>query len=185
VTYTHTDPVICAAVANGVAQDFIDQNFEKQTERFTSASKWLDTTTRELMGKVERAEQDLTDYTKAHNIFANRRQRDSDYGQALPPPRSSYSHRNRSHIETVGLRNSEGRSHVRTAAAFSDPKITTLQTRLDELRANLENFNLKYGQEHPQIVSAKLQIKTTEAQLDSSRKALEDKLKGEYELAVS
>src|SRR5262249_1650251 len=48
VTFTHTDPVICAAVANGVAQDFIDQNFENKTERFTSASKWLDTTTREL-----------------------------------------------------------------------------------------------------------------------------------------
>ena len=70
VTFTHTDPIICAAVANSVAQDFIDQNFENKTERFTGASRWLDATTRELKSKLERAEQDLTDYTRSHNIFA-------------------------------------------------------------------------------------------------------------------
>ncbi|MEK6405897.1 MAG: hypothetical protein AABN34_02915 [Acidobacteriota bacterium] len=68
-------------------------------------------------------------------------------------------------------------------AAFSDTKIATLQTKLDELKANLEKLDLKYGQEHPLIVEAKLQIKSTEAQLESSRKALAAKVKGEYELA--
>ncbi|HXU38826.1 MAG TPA: polysaccharide biosynthesis tyrosine autokinase [Blastocatellia bacterium] len=184
VTYTHTDPVICAAVANGVAQDFIDQNFENKTERFTSASKWLDTTTRELMGKVERAEQDLTDYTKAHNIFA------TEGKETLTTDKLSRLHDQATRTETDRILKQSVYEIVKAGrmselpAAFSDPKIAALQTRLDELRANLENFNLKYGQEHPQIVSAKLQIKTTEAQLDASRKALEDKLKGEYELAV-
>jgi len=184
VTYTHTDPVICAAVANGVAQDFIDQNFENKTERFTSASKWLDTTTRELMAKVERAEQDLTDYTKAHNIFA------TEGKETLTTDKLSRLHDQATRAETDRILKQSVYEVVKAGriselpAAFSDPKITTLQTRLEELRARLEQLNLKYGQEHPQIVEAKLQIKNTEAQLDASRKALEEKLKGEYELAV-
>jgi succinoglycan biosynthesis transport protein ExoP len=184
VTYTHTDPVICAAVANGVAQDFIDQNFENKTERFTSASKWLDTTTRELMAKVERAEQDLTDYTKAHNIFA------TEGKETLTTDKLSRLHDQSTRAETDRILKQSVYEVVKAGriselpAAFSDPKITTLQTKLEELRARLEQLNLKYGQEHPQIVEAKLQIKNAEAQLDASRRALEEKLKGEYELAV-
>lgn len=184
VTFTHTDPVICAAVANGVAQDFIDQNFETKTERFTSASKWLDTTTRELMAKVERAEQDLTDYTKAHNIFA------TEGKETLTTDKLSRLHDQATRTETDRILKQSVFEVVKAGrmselpAAFSDPKITTLQTKLDELRAKLEQLSLKYGQEHPQIIEAKLQIKIIEGQLDSSRKALEDKLKGEYELAA-
>lgn len=184
VTYTHTDPVICAAVANGVAQDFIDQNFENKTERFTSASKWLDTTTRELMAKVERAEQELTNYTKAHNIFA------TEGKETLTTDKMSRLHDQATRTETERILKQSVFEVVKAGrmnelpAAFSDPKITTLQTKLDEQRAKLEQLSLKFGQEHPQIVDGRLQIKITEGQLDASRKALEDKLKGEYELAV-
>jgi capsular exopolysaccharide synthesis family protein len=184
VTFTHTDPVICAAVANGVAQDFIDQNFENKTERFTSASKWLDTTTRELLAKVERAEQDLTDYTKAHNIFA------TEGKETLTTDKLSRLHDQATRTETDRILKQSVFEVVKAGrmnelpAVFSDPKITTLQTKLEEQRANLEKLGLKYGQDHPQIVEAKLQIKSTEAELSSSRKSLEDKLKGEYELAV-
>ncbi|HKP86538.1 MAG TPA: Wzz/FepE/Etk N-terminal domain-containing protein, partial [Blastocatellia bacterium] len=70
VNYTHTDPDIAAAVANGVAQVFIDSSFRSRTEKFTSASDWLDRTTRELKAKVQQAEQELADYTRTHNIFS-------------------------------------------------------------------------------------------------------------------
>jgi succinoglycan biosynthesis transport protein ExoP len=183
VTYTHTDPFIAAAIANGVAQDFIDQNFETKTERFTGASKWLDTTTRELKAKLERAEQDQADYTKAHNIFS------TEGKETLTTDKLSRLHDQATRAETERILKQSIYEVVKAGrlselpAAFSDPKLTTLQTRLEELQANLEKLGLKYGQEHPQVVEAKLQIATTRAQLDANRKALEEKLKGEYELA--
>jgi len=69
-------------------------------------------------------------------------------------------------------------------AAFSDPKLSGLQSKLEELEANLGKLALKYGPEHKAIIEAKLEISTTRTQLESSRKTLEDKLKGEYALAV-
>ena len=184
ITYTHTDPVITAAVANGVAQDFIDQNFENKTERFTGASKWLDTTTRELKAKLERAEQELANYTKANNIFS------TDGKETLTTDKLSRLHDQATRAETERILKQSVYEEVKAGrvsqlpAAFSDPKISALQSKLEEQQADLEKLGLKYGQEHPLVVEAKLQIATTRAQIDASRKALEEKLKGEYELAA-
>jgi polysaccharide biosynthesis transport protein len=184
VTYTHTDPVITAAVANGVAQDFIDQNFENKTERFTNTSKWLETTTRELMARVERAEQDLADYTKANNIFS------TEGKETLTTDKLSRLHDQATRAETERILKQSVYEEVKAGrlaelpVAFSDPKIAALQAKLDELQGNLDKLGLKYGQDHPQVLTTKTEIVTTRAQLDASRKGLEQKLKGEYELAV-
>jgi polysaccharide biosynthesis transport protein len=184
VTYTHTDPTIAAAVANGVAQHFINQTFENKTERFTSASKWLDTTTRELKAKVERADQELADYTRTHNIFS------TEGKDSLTTDKLTRLHDQATRVETERLLKQSVYEEVKAGriaelpAAFSDPKISALQTKLEELEANLAKLSLRFGPEHKSIVEAKLEISSTRAQLESGRKALEDKLKGEYSLAV-
>ena len=184
VTFTHTDPVICAAVANGVAQDFVDQNFENKTERFTSASKWLDTTTRELKAKVEIAEQELTDYTKAHNIFS------TEGKETLTTDKLSRLHEQAMRAETERTLKQSVYEEVKAGrmselpAAFADPRIGLLQTKLEDLKANLEKLQLKYGPEHPNVQTAELEIRAAESQLNTSRHALEAKLKSDFELAL-
>jgi capsular exopolysaccharide synthesis family protein len=184
VTYTHLDPVICAAVANAVAQDFIDQNFETKTGRFTSASKWLDSTTRELKAKLERAEQDLSNYTKEHNIFA------TGANENLTTDKLTRLHDQATRAETDRLLRQSIYDLVKAGrmaelpAVFADPKINKLQSDLDEQRAALEKLEVKYGPDYPAVGSAKIDIKNTEAQLNASRQALEAKLRAEYELAV-
>jgi polysaccharide biosynthesis transport protein len=184
VTYTHTDQAIAVAVANGVAQDFIDQTFENKTERFTRASKWLDDITRELKAKVERADQNLADYTKTHNIFS------SEGKETLTTDKLSRLHDQATRVATERLLKQSVYEEVKAGriselpVAFSDPKLATLQTKLEEQQANLAKLSLKYGPEHKQIIEAKVEISNTREQLDSSRQALQEKLKGEYELAV-
>jgi capsular exopolysaccharide synthesis family protein len=185
VTYTHTDPVIAAAVANGVAQDFIDKTFEGKTEKFTSASKWLDATTRELKAKVERAEQDLTDYTKTHNIFAT-----DGKGETLTTDKLSRLHDQSTRTETERILKQSVYEEVKAGrvaglpAAFSDPKLTALQAKLEQLQETAEKLDLKYGPDHPQVRDTRVEIKNTSTQLEASRKALEEKLRAEYELAL-
>ncbi len=185
VTYTHTDPAIAAAVANGVAQDFIDTTFEGKTERFTGASKWLDTTTREFKAKLERAEQDLADYSKAHNIFSS-----EGKGESLTTDKLSRLHDQATRTETERILKQSVYEEVKAGrvsglpAAFSDPKLTGLQTKLDELQETSDKLDQKYGPENPAVKDTKLEIKSTKGLLESYRKALEDRLKSEYELAL-
>jgi succinoglycan biosynthesis transport protein ExoP len=185
VDYIHTDPVIAAAVANGVAQDFIDRTFEGKTEKFTSASKWLDTTTRELQARVERSEQALANYSKEHNIFST-----DGKGETLTTDKLSRLHDQTTRTETERILKQSVYEEVKAGrvaelpAAFSDTKLTTLQTKLDELQLTGEKLDQKYGPDHPEVKNTRLEIKNTKAQMESYRKALEDKLKAEYELSL-
>jgi polysaccharide biosynthesis transport protein len=185
VDYVHTDPVIAAAVANGVAQDFIDRTFEGKTEKFTSASKWLDTTTRELQARVERSEQALANYSKEHNIFST-----DGKGETLTTDKLSRLHDQTTRTETERILKQSVYEEVKAGrvaelpAAFSDAKLTTLQSKLDELQLTAEKLDQKYGPDHPEVKNTRLEIKNTKAQMESYRKALEDKLKAEYELSL-
>src|SRR5437867_8272396 len=70
ITFTHTDPIIAAGVANAISERFVQTSFDRKVEKFTSASEWLDRSTRELKSKIERSEQALADYTKNNNIYS-------------------------------------------------------------------------------------------------------------------
>lgn len=185
VTYTHTDPAITAAVANGVAQDFIDRTFEGKTERFTTASKWLDTTTREFKAKVERADQELANYSKGHNIFSS-----EGKGETLTTDKLSRLHDQATRTETERILKQSVYEEVKAGrvselpAAFLDTKLSGLQTKLDELQGTADKLDQKYGPDHPDVKTTRLEIKNAKALLEAYRKALENKLKAEYELAL-
>ncbi|HEV8482435.1 MAG TPA: Wzz/FepE/Etk N-terminal domain-containing protein, partial [Blastocatellia bacterium] len=70
ISFSHTDPSLAAEVVDNVAQVFIRRSFENRTEKYTSTSEWLDRSTRELKARVQQAEQDLADYSRAHNIYS-------------------------------------------------------------------------------------------------------------------
>lgn len=183
VSYTHTDPDIAAAVANGVAQIFIDNSFRSRTEKFTNASDWLDRTTRELKAKVQQAEQELADYTRTHNIFS------TEGKETLTTDKLSRLHEQVTRLETDRILKQSVFEEVKAGrgaglpAAFQDQKINGLQVKIEELQAQLDRLNLKYGPDNPIILEIRQQIETTKSQIEASRKALEDKLRSEYEVA--
>jgi polysaccharide biosynthesis transport protein len=184
VTFTHTNPEIAAAVANGVARIFINSSFENKTEQFTNASKWLDSTTREFQARVEKAEQALADYTREHNIFS------VDGKETLITGKLSRLHDQATRAETDRILKQSLYEEVKAGrvaqlpAAFADPKISTLQDKLDELQRISDKLNLKYGDENPQVVEIRQQISTIKGQIEDARKGLEEKLKGEYLLTL-
>src|ERR1044072_223368 len=152
VTYTHTDPDISAAIANGVAQTFIDSSFRSRTEKFTNASDWLDRTTRELKAKVQQAEQALADYTRTHNIFS------TEGKETLTTDKLARLHEQATRAETERILKQSIYEEVKAGraaqlpAAFQDQKINGLQTKLNELQAQSDRLNLKYGPDNPMIV---------------------------------
>jgi succinoglycan biosynthesis transport protein ExoP len=184
VTYTHTNPAITAAVANGVARAFIDETFDNKTERFTKASAWLDKTTRELKARVERADQTLADYTRTHNIFS------TDGKETLTTDKLSKLHELVTRAETERMLKQSLYEEIKAGrggqlpAAYADLKLTALQTRLEELQGSYDKLALKFGPDNPAMIEAQQQIAVVQKQIDTSRHALEEKLKSEYEVAV-
>src|SRR5580704_12346261 len=184
VSYTSTDPAVAAAVANGIAQDFIDLSFETKTARFTKASDWLDRSTRELKARVEQSEKALADYTREHNIFS------VDGKETLTTDKLSRLHDQETRAETdVILKGSlyeEAKSGRvgQIPDAFVDAKTVGLGKTLSNLETSQAQLRAIYGPKNPQVAEVDDQIVSINQQIERSKQSLVEKLKADYERAV-
>lgn len=187
VSFTHTSPAIAAAVANGVARSFMQRNFQSKTERFADTASWLDSSTRELKAKVEQAEQALANYTRENNIFSiNDNKKEST---TLTTEKLARLHDQALRAETERMLKQTLYEELKAGRiaqlpeAFSDPKLMELQKQLNVLQIAAAQLSVKYAPKNPKILEVQQQIAAVQAQIDASRRALEDKLRIEYERA--
>jgi succinoglycan biosynthesis transport protein ExoP len=183
ISFTHADPHIAAAVANGLAQSFVQRNFQNKTERFANKTNWLDRSTRELKARVEEAEHSLADYSRDHNIF-------STQGQAtLTTDRLMRLHDQAARAESeLLLKRSmfeevqQGRG-AHLPEAFTDTRITDLQKRLNELSVSAVQLGVNYGPDNPNLQEVQQQMAKIQEQIDASSARLEEKVKSDYAFA--
>jgi capsular exopolysaccharide synthesis family protein len=184
ISFTHIDPQIAAAVANGVANDFMERTFKAKTEQFTYKSEWLDRATRELESKVEQAEQSLADYTRKHQIFS------TDNNETLTTSKLSRLNDQSLRAESDRILKQSLYEEVKAGRlahlpeAFNDPKMGEIQKKLNDLAVEFAQLDVKFGPDHPKVQEVRQQMSVLKAQVEESRKGLEDRLRAEYERAV-
>lgn len=185
VSYRHTDPHLAAAVANGVAETFIERNFQGKTQKYDKASKWLDRTTRELKAKVEQAEQALADYTREQNFSLS-----ADGKANLATDKFMRLHDQVQRAETERVLKQSLYEEVKAGRiaqlpeAFADLQSIELHRKLRDLKLESAQLDVKYGRLNPRVMEVRQQITALEEQLDLSRGSLEAKVKADYARAV-
>ena len=184
ITFAHTDPVIAASVANAISGRFVQTSFDRKVEKFTSASEWLDRSTRELKSKIERSEQALADYTKTNNIY-------STEGKAtLITAKLSHLHDLATRAETDRILKESLYDQVRQGRvaqipeAFADTQTVELQRKLGELATTVAELSVTYGPKYPKMAEINQQMAAIRDQIAASRSLLEEKLKADYERVV-
>jgi polysaccharide biosynthesis transport protein len=184
ITFTHTEPLIAAAVANGAAQVLLNQSFQNKTSRFNKSVDWLDETTRKLQTQVQQSEQALADYSRANNIFS------TEGKETLTSDKLTSLHDQVLKAETDRvLKQSlfeevkQGRA-ARLPEAFSDLKTNALQAKLGDLQVQAAQLNVKFGPDNPKVAEVTQQIAELEKLLTDSRRKLEEKLRADYERAA-
>lgn len=184
ITYTHTNPLIAAAVASGAAQVLVDRSFQNKTARFNKSAEWLDATTRKLQTQVQQSEQALADYSRVNNIFS------TEGKETLTTDKLASLHGQALKAETDRLLKQSLYEEVRQGRvarlpdAFSDPKTNALQAKLSELQVQAAQLSVKYGPENPRLSEVTQQISELEKLLTDSSKKLEERLRADYERAV-
>lgn len=184
ISFKHTDPDIAADVANGVADNFMRYNFQGKTERFMSASKWLDDSTRKLRAQVEMAEQKLVTYSKENNIIS------LEGKENLTAEKMTKLHEQvmRAEFDRIVKQSlydevKEGRG-AQLPESFADPKTADLRKKLNELAVEASQLSVKFGAKNPKLQEVQKQMATLQDQIKGSQSMLEDRLKGDYERAV-
>ncbi|HEX5084492.1 MAG TPA: polysaccharide biosynthesis tyrosine autokinase, partial [Blastocatellia bacterium] len=184
ISFRHTDPEIATAVANGVAYSFRDYSFDTKTERFNSASNWLEESTRRLRAQVERAEQKLVNYSKENNIVT------VDGKENLVADKLTKLHDQvtRAQYDLI-LKKSlyeevkQGRV-AQLPEAFADPGDTEVRKELNALAVEASQLSVKFGAKNPKVQEVQKRMATLQEQLKGNQGRLEDKLKADYERAT-
>ncbi len=185
ISYTHNDPRIAAAVANGVAKAFITRNFENKTEKFTKTSDWLERSTKELQEKLEQSEKALADYTRDHNMFST----DGKSGLTADKLTRLFDQALRAQIERM-LKQSlyeqvkNGGDVSRLPESYADPGLADLNRKQGDLVILASQISATYGPQNPKLIEVKQQLAALQEQIDKSRNTLAEKLRAEYERAV-
>ena len=184
ISFSHTEPVLAANIVDNIAQVFIQRNFENKTAKYTNASEWLDRSTRELKASVEKAEQELANYSGSHNIYS------SDGKENLAIEKLTKLHGEVTRAQTERLLKQSLVEEVKAGRvaqlpdAFSDPRTIELKKRLGDLAVALAQLETTYGPKYSKVVETKEQMATIQKQIDDSKMSLQEKLKADYERAV-
>jgi len=184
ISFTHTEPTLAADIVDNIAQVFMQRTFESKTEKYTSASEWLDKSTRERRADVEKAEKELNDYSNTHNIYS------ADAKENLAIEKLTKLHGEATRAQTERLQRQSLYEEVKAGRvdklpdAFTDPRTAELKKRLGELSVKLSQLDLTYGPKHPQVIAAKDEIAAIQRQIDESKSSLQEKLKADYERSV-
>lgn len=184
LSFTHTDPNLAAEVANGAAKNFIAQNFESKTERFTKNSEWLDSTTRKLQAKVEQAEEALAKHSQENNIFTTD-PKDTFATDKLARLQDQVMRAETDRILKQSLYEEVKRGRAaQLPEAFADAKAGALEVKLNELATQAAELDVKFGPDNPRVRQVRQQMAAIEQQIGKSRSVLEEKLKADYERVV-
>ena len=179
----HPDPVLATAIANALAKSFRDNNFDDKTTKYTRTSEWLLRMTQDMKAKVEQAERELADYTRANNIFS------TEGKETLTTDKLSKLHKETTEAEIKrSLQQSlyqevlQGRM-AQLPEAFSDPKLVDLKKKYGELETENAQLGVKLGTRNPRVQETRQQMTILEKQIQENTAALAEKLKSEYERA--
>ena len=184
ISFDHSDPYLAATVVNNLAKNFIEHNYEHKLQSFNETSEWLQRATRDLKAQMQKAEQALTDYTRANGIFA------TEGKENLTTEKLSEMHSQVMKAETDRILKQSLYEEVKQGRvaqlpdAFSDQKAAKLQEELGKQEVLAAELSAKYGPENPRVTEVQLKIQTLKGQLKSSTSNLEEKLKADYERSV-
>jgi polysaccharide biosynthesis transport protein len=184
ISFRHTDPEIATNVANGVAASFINYSYDTKTERFNSASSWLEESTRRLRSQVERAEQKLVNYSKENNIIS------VEGKENLVADKLAKLHEKVMTAETERIIKQSLYDEVKQGRvaqlpeAYADSKTADLRKQLNDLAVEASQLSVKFGAKNPKVQEVQTRMATLQEQIKDSQLRLADKLKSDYERAT-
>jgi len=190
VEYASPRAYVAAAVANGIAQAYIDQSQEFKYTSSKEASDWLGQRLAEQRRQVEQSEGALQRY-REQNDAVSLEERQNIVVQKLADLNGAVTKAKTERIQKEAayaqIRNVErDRSALDSIPAIlSNPFVQQQKTQLAELQRQQAQMSEKLGARHPDMVKLRLAIETADAKIQGEIAKVVVSLKNDYETALS
>ena len=189
LAFTHTDPQLAAQVSNEITRIFRERNFKSKTRTLTDTEGWLKTSIRKVKGELEKAQEELSRYTREHNIVSldSKNSNTTLTTATLAQYQDALTRAEAERIKAESLYEEVKNGNVSRLPAEFDKntsKLLTLQKELSDAKTKEAALDARFGPENPQVQEVKNRITELESQIKTGTRALEDKFKSDYERAL-
>lgn len=186
VAFESHSPRTAAAVANAIAQEYITRNLDKRLSTTEHTATWLSGQLAELKGNLDQAEGDLERYVVSHDLlYTGDTQKDSVAEARLRELQNALTTAQeariteQSHYELVASTPLD-----KLSDAVDSEAIRAYQAKLTDLREKYAEARAVYTPEHYKVKQIQGQINEVSNAIEGERKALLNRLKGQYAAAV-
>lgn len=180
ISYSDTDPLRAAAVANAFAQAYIDVSLELKVEPARQNAVWFEGQTRLLRDKLEAAQAALSSYQLKTGIIGSEGRVDFETAKlnelstqlALVQAQTSDSY-------------SKGKSAGRSATlseVIQNPLINALKSDIARLEARLQDSNINLGKNHPQTLRTESELASLKEKLASETATISNSIGTAYQV---
>ncbi len=183
VRYRSSNPDLAAAIANAAARAFVEQGFLSQYQNTAELSKWLNKQLEGIKAKLERSQQDLRNYERAHNVV-NPEDRSNLLNQQLQTLQEAMTQAQTERLRKQSEFQAAGAGDLDTLA-FSEKgePLLRLAERVETLELQLSESATQLGPNHPNYKRMEAQLNRAKQSLEGVRKKVLGRLEADYKQA--
>ena len=183
VAYESTNAQTAAAVANTLADEYVNQNLEKQLSATEYTGKWLSGQLQELKKTLDQSERELEGYVKTHGLLASQdTSKPNSEDSRLRQLEAAYQTARESRI------NDQSRYEMVASAplerlpdAIDNDTVRQYQTKLTELKQKLAEARAIFTPAHYKVREIQAQVDEVEHSLERERQSLVNRLRNQFE----
>jgi len=165
VSFLSPDPALAAAVANTVAEEFIELHLEGKFDATIRATEFLRSQLDDLKIRVEESEEDLLAYAKAKGIV-NLSDRETINRKKLVDLNDELTRVESEMIAQEARYQAAQRASLETfPGSLENEAIRATEARISEIRRELAAFSSRYGPEWPAVKEARSELSELQLQL--------------------
>jgi capsular exopolysaccharide synthesis family protein len=188
INYLSENPLVAAAMANGIASTYIEHNLDIRVKPFRDAVEWLSARTMESRSKVEDSEkvvqkykegQGIVSFESKENVITQKLQEITTQLVQAESKRQEAEVRYKQ-IKSV-INNVEMLATV--PDIMNNPVIQALRTDELAVKRKISDLSEKFGPKHPNIVRARTELKSIQKNLIAEARKMLNAAKTDYDIA--
>ncbi|HYU46034.1 MAG TPA: polysaccharide biosynthesis tyrosine autokinase [Terriglobales bacterium] len=180
IRFRSTDPKLATDVANAVAEQYMQRNFQAHYEGAVQVSRWLAKQMEELQGKASDAQQKLADFQKNHNILGES-ESDNITTDRLKVLNQQVTEAEAERIvKEAKHRLAETGDPELIASTIPTPTLQLLRGQEAEMKSQLAQLNSKFGPGYPKVHELQAQLTRLESAIQAEIENVGKRLNEDY-----
>lgn len=188
INYYADDPLVAAAMANGIASAYIEHNLDIRVKPFRDAVEWLSARMVESRAKVEESEKVVQMYKETKGIVSFEAKENvitQKLQEIMTQLVQAESKRQESEVRYKQIKSVINNTELLATVPdiMNNPVIQALRTDELAVKRKISELSEKFGPKHPNIVRARTELKSIQNSLIAEARKMLNAAKTDYDIA--